>query len=229
MPQADNGDTVEILPQQPVEYPPTVHQVHRRPLGIGPVPLLGGLDALVLVLAIVLFVSGAWVGGAIVIALALALTGLLGAAIRRELDDPATRATLTAADRALTVTVRVRWRARFAAVTVRAWSRALLELAVLSTRRRRLRRQLDRYLGTLGEAVYRDDRQRAVTLKAQANDLERALQETEQGASEVFAATRQRVDRERTGIHATESFPIAEADPDPLTRSTPAGSAGAPR
>src|SRR5437763_1831592 len=83
----------------PSDLPHSVHQVHRRPLGIHPVPLLGGLGGLVPLVAIILLAEGPLIAGLILLGVALALLTLFFHAVRKEPDAPAARPTRRAADR----------------------------------------------------------------------------------------------------------------------------------
>jgi hypothetical protein len=156
---ARDGETVDMLPARGRQSAPTIHQVNRRPFGIGPVPLLGGGLLAVIVVAAVLFALGSWIPGIILLAGAVVLVALLLVALEREPDDPAARVALSAADHARSQT-------RLAGVAARAWSRAGLTLLRVSRRRYRLRWQLRRQLEPLGEAAYQGDEPRVARLRA---------------------------------------------------------------
>jgi hypothetical protein len=205
------GETVEMNPDpvlsdpadghqvSPRISPPTVHRAHRRPAGIHPVPLAGGLAALTLVAAIILLATGSLVAGLILLGLAVALLTLFAGGVRRHPEEPSARLTLTAADRLRALT-------RFVAVTARAWGRASLDLLRIHGRRHRLRRELNASLAPLGKAVHQDDRQSAEALKRQTADLEQKLQATEREARAAVAAARQEIDYERKAIEPTEAL-----------------------
>ena len=202
---ARDGETEDMIPARGLQSPPTIHHVNRRPLGIGPVPLLGGgLLALALV-SIVLLAVGSWIVGVILLACSVALLALLLVAVEREPDDPAARLAIGAADRARSQT-------RLVGIAARAWSRAGVSLLRVSQRRYRLRWQLRRQLQPLGEAAYEGDEARINRLRLQALKLEAALHEADREGSEVVDAARVEVERERAPNQATQTLPALEAD-----------------
>jgi hypothetical protein len=180
---------------------PTIHRVERRRLGLGAVPLLGGLSCAASLVAIVLFAIGAWAAGISLIAVAVALGALFLNAARHEPDSETARAALKAADRTTS-------RASLAAVALRACSRAALELVRLRGREQRLHSQLQGRLKPLGEAVHSDDHERASELKAQADELKSALEQTKREAAAVKQAAREQIDRERIVSQPTRSLPL---------------------
>lgn len=186
-----------MLPHRGEKSRPRVHRVHRRPFGLGPVPLLGGLAAGLALVAIILFAVGSWVLALFVLAVSLALVGLLLVALEREPDARSAQVAIRAAERA-------RWWARFAALTIRVWSRAGLQVARIRGQRLRLRAELRQRLKPLGEAVYREDQNRAEVLKAQASDLSQALSAADAEAATVLGAARERVERERVAREESE-------------------------
>jgi type IV secretory pathway TrbD component len=200
---ARDGETEQMLPQREVQFPPTIHRAHRRPLGVGPAPLLAGLSAGALILAIVMFALGAWIAGLVFLVLAATGAGLFLVAVRREPDSQSARLANTAGDRANGFV-------RLIAVTSQAATRAGVELAKAWHRRQRLRLQLRRRLTPLGEAVYRDDRAEAARLKAQAHELDEALHEEERRAAEAMAALRGQIERERATTQSTQTFQAVE-------------------
>jgi hypothetical protein len=179
-----------------------VYQVHRRPLGIHPVPLLGGVGSVALFAAIILFASGSSVGGLIVLSLSYVLLMFFFSAVKREPDTQTARFARTVVDR-------VRSLLTLAAVTAGAWSRAGLGLLRIRRRRLRLRSELQDRLKPLGEAVYRGDHQLAEVLKEQAAELERKLGETELEASAVRGAARKEIDREHATVQPTQALALA--------------------
>jgi septal ring factor EnvC (AmiA/AmiB activator) len=74
-------------------------------------------------------------------------------------------------------------------------------------------------LAPLGEAVHRGDDQRAQSLKAEADRLEHAIEQTELEASAVRDALDQDVDRERAPIVPTQALtPQTTRAPAPRRR-----------
>jgi hypothetical protein len=210
------GETIEITPAPvvadapPVEAPPAaqpppvLHRVERRPLGVHPVPLLGGLCAITLALGVAFVAVGVPVPGFILLGAAVALFALFAGGVRRDPDAPVARLVLRLTDR-------TRSAARLAGVAVRAWLRAAVALLWLRGRRLRLRRELKANLAPLGEAVHRDDRRRARALKHKAVEIERELSETERQAAAARAAARSQIEREQATVQPTRAFsPIQE-------------------
>ena len=155
-----DGETLEIKPgplrhsRVPAgvltESPPAIHQVHRRPMGVHPVPLLGAFGAVGLILAIVLLANGSLVAGLILLGLAIAASALFFGGVSREPDAPAAAFFLRAGNR-------VRALSGMAGVGARAWMRAALELTRIRLRQLRLRRELKAGLAPLGDAVRQGD------------------------------------------------------------------------
>src|SRR5437763_14922129 len=90
----------ELPPTRIVPSPPSIHQAHRRPWGLGPVSVLGALGGLTLLLAIILFATAAWVGAVLFLCISVASFSLLPAAVKREWGSEAAQVALTAAERA---------------------------------------------------------------------------------------------------------------------------------
>jgi type IV secretory pathway TrbD component len=192
-----------MLPEREVQFAPTIHRAHRRPLGVGPAPLMAGLSAGALLLAIVLFALGAWIAGLVFVVLAATGAGLFLVAVRREPDSHSARLANTAGDRANGFL-------RLITVTFQAAMRAGVELAHAWQRRQRLRLQLRRRLTPLGEAVYRDDLAKAARLKAQAHELDEEMREANRRAAQAMAALREQIEQERATTQGTQAFPAVE-------------------
>jgi hypothetical protein len=115
-----------------LDYPTTVHQIQRQPLGLEPPQLLGGLSAMAVVVAVVLFAAGASIAGVFLMIVALTLAALLLAAVRREPQSPSARVVGRGSDRAVSLT-------KLTLVAAREWLRAILKL--LDHARREARRE----------------------------------------------------------------------------------------
>lgn len=202
---ARHGDTVDMLPERDVQFPPTVHHVHRHPLGLSPGPLLAALAAGIFVMALILLALGSWVAGIVFLALFVLAVGLFVVATRREPEAQTSRLAVTAADRADGF-------ARLTSVALRAWVAAGLERAKLWGRRRRLRFERSRRMAPLGEAVHENDRERAMQLKAQVEELDQAIREAERLAADVMATRRSQIERERATSQSTQQLPVVESD-----------------
>jgi hypothetical protein len=68
--------------------PVTMNRSHPRPLGAHPVPLLGGVGSVALLVAIVLLAAGSAIAGLLVLVFAAALLGLFAGGVR---GDPMRR------------------------------------------------------------------------------------------------------------------------------------------
>jgi len=208
-------ETLELSPDavapapdiDPKSAPPTVHLSHRRPLGAHPVPLLGGVGGIALLVAILLLADGAIVGGLVVLILAVPLLGLFAGGIMREPDAPAAR-------RSLQLVRRIRSLAGFLVVGARAEGRAGVGLARVRTRQRQLRHELKATMAPLGEAVHSGDQQLADALGRRAVKLERDLEQLDDEASRLTAAAREELASERATIQPTRTFMSLPAEPD---------------
>ena len=195
-----SAETRELLAHQPIEERTTIHEARRRAFGLAPDALLVGLSAAALVLAVILFAVGAWLGGAIVLALGCASIGLFACAVR---DDPTSRI----ARSTRRVVTRAAGSARFAVTAGRTWSSAAVSLAPIVRRRRRLRRQFQGQLAPLGEAFYQEDKLRAERLRSQAAELEHAIREADEQAAAVMETARNEVKQEKATVQATQTLP----------------------
>lgn len=185
----------------------SVHRVERRPFGVAPIPLLGGLALATLVLAIVLSAAVGWVAGICLLLVAAGLFSLFVAALRRQPE--AREAQLLSG-----LVVKARDKGGFLVSGLRTWSRAGRQVASLRWRRLRLRRELRRRLTPLGEAVHHSDAARVDELKAELVSLQRQLDEATRHESAVLTAAQSKLERERGPVQSTEIFPPAQ-DPSP--------------
>ena len=206
----NNDDTIEILPRERhQELPPRLHHVQRRVVGVEVLPLALSATAVALALALALLIGGHLIAAIVLLVVAVVLGGFLRFGIRHEPRSEVARASLRASDR-------TRSRARLAVVAVRAWSGAAAEIVRERGRELRLRYRLRDQLRPLGEAVYRDQPERAEAIKAQAAALERELLDRRREAAAAVGAARGAIERERALIEPTESLPRQRRDaPEP--------------
>lgn len=202
----EQGNTRQLLPGGPVDagsvdrsYAPTHHRVFRTAFGVGPVPLLAVVSVVVFLVGAILLLTGTVIAGLVLMALTVASTALFRVATQHDPNSHAARLATIAEDRA-------RGRARLAAATGRAWSRAAPELVRIRARQQRLNRELNSRLAPLGDAVHRGDDQRVQSLKEEADRLEHAIEQAEHEASAVREALEQDVERERAPIVATQAL-----------------------
>jgi ABC-type phosphate transport system auxiliary subunit len=164
------------------------------------VAFFGGLGGLALPVAVILLAAGALVDGFILLGLATALLVLCLVGLRREPHMPAARLILQALDR-------LRSLAALTVVTVRASVGAAVNLLRIRHRRRQLDSELDDRMAPLGEAVYREDQQRAQALKRQAAELEHELDEAQREATSVIGHARREIEQERAALEPTQALP----------------------
>jgi hypothetical protein len=209
------GETLELQPHEVVSdfdvalepARPTLHRSHHRPLGAHPVPLLGAVGGVALLIAIILLAGGTIVAGLVVMMLAVPVLGLFVGGVMREPDAPV-------AGRSLQLIHRARSFAGFLAVGVRAEGRAGFGLARVRSRQHQLRRELNATMAPLGEAVHSGDRPRAEALDRRATDLERELEQLDDEASRLTGEAREQVASERSTIQPTRTLVSPQADPD---------------
>lgn len=180
---------------------PHIHAVHRRPFGLRPGAFLAGVSAGTFPVAVILFAVGTWVVGIVVLLLALAAATLLAAAVREEPTSPEARLSR----RAL---VQAGGTVRFGSAIARTRFRAGLLLGRLSYRRARLRRELRAQYLPLGQAVYRDELERAELLKAQARRIEDMLQQIDLEAATLRRGARRHLEGERATVQRTQALPV---------------------
>ena len=200
----DDDVVARLRPEHPS---PALHRAQRRPFGLHPVTLLGGLGTLSFLLGLVLLGSGSVITGLVLLVLAGALASLFVAGVRRDPDAPAARATRRALGRARS------W-AGLGSVGGRASTRAGVEWLRLRRREHRLRRELNATLTPLGEAVHRDEAERAEALRRRAAELEQSLGETKRASSAALAAARDEIEHERRTVEPTEALrPLEDERP----------------
>lgn len=203
----------------------SVHRIERRPLGVAPVPLLGGLALGALILAIVLGIAAGPIPGIGLLVVSAALFALLLTGVRRQPDSPISQVVSG-------LIVRTRDTASFSISSLGTWTTTGREIISLRARRFRLQRQLRRRLTPLGEAVHQSDAARAEELKAELADLQRQLEEARRHESAALTAAQSAVERERAPVQQTEVFSAvssqSEGDQEPVPSAEP-GDADAER
>jgi hypothetical protein len=152
--------------------------------------VLCSLSALPATIALVLLADGDWIGGYILLCLALICLGFLLSAINRESSGPLGR-------QALAVATRAQVRGRMVCTSVRAWSRAVGP--VLRGRRGQQRLYAARRdrLAALSEAILRGDRARAALLTAETRALREESQAHDEEVRAAITSAREQIERER--------------------------------
>jgi ribosomal protein L40E len=195
-------------PHAPANVAMTLREARSRATGADSAPLLAGLAAIALLLAIVLFAAGTEIAGPVLLGISLALLGVVFSSLTREPGSRVRREMSSHADR-------VRWLTRRATVSARVWSRTGVDVVRIRRREHRLRSELEHRLKPLGEAVHEGDQQRAEALKSQASVLARRRRESELEASALLDAARAEVGRERAPVAPTEVLTGRRAGEDP--------------
>lgn len=192
-----SGDTVraEVPPNETGPVPVAVAHATPRWFGLAPPTFLFGLAAVLLVAAVVLLVLGNWVGGLVLLGLALLFAAGFLEAGRRKPDTPIVTASVGAVDSA-------RARAGYTAQAFLTRSSARREI----TRRRgeamRLQGERERLLGQLGAAVYGGADGTAEREAVAA--LDERVAGLEQEASQIAADAQERVQAARRQVEPTE-------------------------
>ena len=193
---------VELPAEEPAGVPATVYRIEPRLFGFASPLLLGALACAALVLAIVLLAAGYLAVGTVVFGLAVVLAGLFVVTASR---DPRSALGRTI----LSTSANMRAQARLAGVSLSAWSAAGREVVRLRRERWLLESELRRRLAQLGEAVHRDEDERAAELKAEAHALSAELDRRDRELSAALRSAHRRVDGERLASQRTGVFPAA--------------------
>jgi hypothetical protein len=166
--------------------PVTYERTERNLYGVAPTTLVLVLAALGVALAVVLFVTGHWPIGLVVLGLAL-----LFALITIE-------------------TGVFRERAGVAAESVATRARAAARVVGLRRELRRLGATRSRLLFELGEAVYRGDEQATETARDRVAELDDLVRRREGEMETVIAQAQDRLQRRRLEVQPTEMVEIPE-------------------
>jgi hypothetical protein len=200
---------MEVPPEETGRVP--VHYTRAEPhyYGIAPTTLVLVLAAVVLSVAIVLFVSGHWPFGLIVLGLSILLIVFFIEAARRR-PDVVVRSTTDALG-----TFRSR-----AGVAAESWAtRNRMTRQVLGIRRelQRMASERGQLLFELGEAVYRGDEQATETARAQVEELDARVARRESEMQAVVAGAQERIQQSKLSVQPTEmvEVPVEPGEDDP--------------
>jgi len=161
---------------------------------LGCVLLLAGLLALV---------AGSLVAAIVLVGFAGAAFVLFYGAAERDPESPVAR-------RAMTSGRRVRGWALFIRSSVAAWAHAGRAVVRLRGEVRRLRRERDGLLRSLGEAAYLEDSALMGALRLRLREIDEALVARDRARAETLAAARQRVGEEHVAAQPTQRFSADE-------------------
>ena len=192
-----SGDTVraEVPPNELGPVPVAVAHATPRWFGLAPPTVLFALAAVLLVAAVVLFAIGSWVGGLVLLGLALLLAAGFLEAGRRKPDAPIVSASVGAVDS-------VRARAGYTAQAFLTRSSARREITRRRSEAMRLQGERERLFRELGAAVYAgaDGAAEREALAA----LDERIAGLEQEAAHIAASAQERVQAARRQVEPTE-------------------------
>jgi zinc-ribbon domain len=197
-PVEDGGTkALELPPDETGPVPVTVTHAERRYYGVPPVGLALGLAAAAVIAAIVLFATGHWPIGLIVLGVAVLLV-------------------LVSIETGV-----VRDRAGVAADSVATRGRATTRLLRLRRELRKLAALRGRLLFELGDAVYRVDEQATEAARQRLVELDEAWRQREAEMQTVIAQAQDRLHRRRLEVQPTEMVelpeePAAPGEQDPV-------------
>jgi len=203
-PTAAGGTKVmEIPPDETGRVPVHYERAEPRYYGLTPTTLVLVLAAAALTLAIVLFVTGRWPFGLILVGVSLLLVLVFFEAASRKPDGAVARSTAEALDA---------FRARAGAAADSLATRGRAARRVLTLRRELQRMGLLRaqLLSELGEAVYRGDEQATETARGQVAELDELAAQREAEMQAVVAQAQERLQRRRLEVQPTEMVELPE-------------------
>lgn len=209
--RTDGGDTriLETPPDETGNVPVNVTRTEPRFYGVTPSTLVLLFAAAALTLAIVLFATGHWPFGLILLGVAAILVLLFVETARRKPSGAVSRSTADALGT-------VRERAGFAADSVATRGRTARRLFALRREMQRMEAVRRRLLFELGEAVYRGDEQATETARGQIEELDRLAEQREGEMQQVMEAAEHRLARRRMEVQPTEVAELPQPDPSPL-------------
>jgi hypothetical protein len=194
-----------------------------RYFGVAPPLALFAIAVASLVLAIVVFVDGNVIAGALLLVAALLFSALFVAAARRLPDTGVSRLTSRALEE-------IRDRAGFAVEAVSVHSSARVDLF-------RLRRELSELVAqraeaarVLGEAVYGGAEDEVESARQRMSELDQALADKESEMTTVAATANERIQRAQLQVQPTavveppqipEPMPVPSEPPQPVTVPEP--------
>jgi hypothetical protein len=201
---ASAGETrvMEVPPEETGRVPVHYTQAEPRYYGIAPTTLVFVLAAVVLGIAIVLFVSGHWPFGLIALGVSTLLVVVFIEAARRR-PDAVVRTTAGAIDT-------VRSRAGIAAESLATRNRASRQVLAIRHELQRMADARTKLLFELGDAVYRGDGQATETARAELEELDALVARRESEMREVVAKAQERLQQRRLEVQPTEMVEVPE-------------------
>jgi hypothetical protein len=221
---ANDSTAVEEIPPHETGRVP-VHMVAADPryFGIAPPLALFGLAAVALAAAIVVFVAGSAIAGALLLAAAVLFSVLFVSASKRLPENAVARM-----GRRSVATVRDR--TGFAVEAVSAHSTARMELFRLRREVSELATERAETARALGEAVYGRAEDEVQAGRKRMSELDQALADKEREMTRVTAAAKERMQRAQLQVQPTEvveppqvpePMPAPSEPPQPITVPEP--------
>jgi zinc ribbon protein len=211
---AGAGETVvqEVPPEETGPVPVELAMAAPRFFGVTPPAALLALAAASLALAILLLATGHLIVGGVLLGVAILLTLMFAALVRRLPDTAVARLSSSAVDA-------IRARAGFAVEALTVHSSARVELF-------RLRRELSELLAaraeaarSLGEAVYADDQDSSESARAQMSELDELIAAKEGEMEQTAAGAMERIQRAQLQVQPTQ-VEMPEPVPEPYPPAT---------
>jgi hypothetical protein len=190
----------------PVEY----MRAEPRYYGVTPTTLVLVLAAAALAAAVVLFITGNWPIGLILLGVGLLLLLVFLEAGRRESLEA------------------FRAKAGVAADSVATRGRAARQLLGLRRELQRIAALRNRHLFELGDAVYRGDEQATENAREQVKELDELAAQREGEMAEIVAQAQERLQQRRLEVQPTVAIEVPEEPPPPPGEQDPVGPAIVP-
>ena len=221
---ANDATAVEEIPPEETGRVP-VHTIAATPryFGIAPPLALFALAVALLAAAIVVFVAGKAIAGALLLAAAALFSALFVAASKRVPENAVARV-------GRRVVVTVRDRTGFAVEAVSVHSTARVELFRLRRELSELAAQRAEAARALGEAVYGGPEDEVEAGRNRMSELDQALADKEREMTTVTAAAKERIQRAQLQVQPTEvveppqvpePMPAPSEPPQPVTVPEP--------
>jgi hypothetical protein len=180
-------------------------------LSPGPAFILG---CVLVAAALLALIAGSVIAAVVFLALAGVAFVFFYDAARRYPHDPLARRVLASGQH-------VRGWLTFSGVSLGAWTRALRDVARLRRESRRLRREREPTLRSLGDASYREDEPMVQELRERVREIDDELAKRDEARSQALAAARRHVGEERAAATSTQQFSVDElisGEPDDSKR-----------
>jgi hypothetical protein len=175
----------------------------RRVYGVlAPGPMLV-LTGIFLVGAVLALLAGSVGAAVLLFVLAVVANVFVFEAAKRSPESPLARRVTSAGSN-------VRGWVTFARESAFAWSGATRDVVRLKNERRRLRREREQAIRSLGEVAYREDEEAVTSLRERLRELDDGLADRERAEAATLEAARQHVSEEHAAARPTEQYSVDE-------------------